>query len=113
MGSDPIGRKETVMKLKDLNIGDVVTIKKLVGGRDIKKLFNKMGISSGLDLELLEKKEDGGVTVKAGIREFDLTPELADAIEAGEQFKRTNDPVLLGCGGGGLDKLENLSAKKA
>ena len=100
------------MKLNEMNVGDVITVKKLAGGRDIKKTFNKMGISSGLDLELVSKGEDGSVTVRAGIREYDLTPELADAIVAGEQFKRTNDPVLLGCGGGGLDKLEALSEKK-
>ena len=97
--------------LNELSKGDQVEVKKLVGDRNVKKEFQNMGISTGLDIEVLEKNTDGSMKVRAGHKELTLTAEQAAAIGTGEQLKRNNDPILFGCGGGGMDRVEAISNK--
>ncbi|MGI6182328.1 MAG: ferrous iron transport protein A [Agathobaculum sp.] len=85
-------------ELKDVEIGSIVTVRKVTGKRAVQKELESLGIMSGSDLTLLEVTEPGGsVRVHNGRQEVLLSPEQAACIGVGEHFVRRGEPVLL-CG---------------
>ena len=98
-------------KLTEVESNEVVTVRKILGGRANEKLFESMGIMPGSDLTVLEKSEDS-IKVSYGRRTAEISLKDAEQIGVGEHFVRKDDPVILsGCCGGGncIDLLEKYS----
>ena len=80
---------------KELKPGMVVTVQSVSGSRELKKKLERDGIMSGSDLTVVSL-EEGKTVVSTGRFTHALSPEECSVLRITEEFKRHNDPVLLG-----------------
>ncbi|MCD8121475.1 MAG: ferrous iron transport protein A [Clostridiales bacterium] len=82
--------------LKDIAVGTTVTVRKVSGGREVRKKLERMGIMAGSDLTVLETGADGTQTVSGLRGQLRLDAQESAFIGVGEHFVRRDEPVLLG-----------------
>jgi len=101
-------------KLSEVGLNEIITVRKIFGGRVEEKRLEDIGIMPGSDITVLAKSEDS-IKVAYSCKMAELTISEAEMIGVSEHFVRKDDPILLGgcCGGGNaIDLMEKYFDKK-